>query len=1272
MFFKYCFAFLKHGSLWTYRVATVAVLIAGLGFFALVIGLRYLVLPHINDYREPIAQTITRAVGQRVTIGSIAGSWQGYRPELNLIDVKVLAADGQPALALDRVETVLSWLSLLSAEWRFDSLAVYGPALEVKRDAAGVLWVADIALQPQDGAGGGFGDWLLEQRQVLVRDATITWLDEMRSAPKLQLDKVNFRLDRVGALHRFGLTAVPPAQIASQLVARGEFLGHNVRELQSWNGKLYAEIGYADLALAQVWIPAPLVLSSGLGSLRLWLELNGTHVGAATADLGLVNVQTRLASDLPDLALSEVHGRLSWKQRGERTEISATSFGFTAAGGLKLEPTQFSFVKSVTAGGLRHTELHLSDLDLAPLAQLAEFLPLDAALRGRLARTEPTGKLEDAFFSWDGDWGTEQPYAAKARFTGMSARPDGAFPGFHGISGQFDASERGGTAALTTSSGGFELPKVFAEPVPLDFLTVNAGWTFREGAVDVTVKNASFTNEHLAASVSGSYRGAAEGRGSVDLRGTLVRADAHQIWRYMPISAPVTQAWLKRALLAGESKDARFRIKGPLKDFPFAGDNNGVFEVITKLSGVSLDYANGWPLLTGVNGEAIFRGDHMDVRSESGSILGLRVSGVQASIAELGKHEEHLRVKGVVQGPTADFLRYTEVTPVASRIKSFTDELKAAGDARLDVDLDLPLHQINDSVIKGELTVQNNHVTLDPRLPPFEHFGARIAFTEHSFNVRDGHALMFGEPLSFEVSDQADGGITASVAGTLDVAQARAVWKHPVLALLDGQTTWNGTLGVRNKISTMRFDSNLVGLASTLPAPFAKAANASLPLRVELRERPGRQGVLAVNLDKVASAQLLLDGSAPSGVGRGTVSLGGAATLPTADGLWIRGNLDLVDADAWQSVFAGGAGGSGDSAMELAGVDLQIGVLDVNRRRFHDLKVQATQQDDGWAVTLAGAEVAGQLSWTSEGDGKLAARLSKFALPPATSEIQPAKPGTVERRLPSVDLIADSFTYEGKDLGRLTVLAQPELAGWQLRNLEIVNPESRFAMSGHWALWEMSRTDVTVKLEVSDVGKFFARLGWPDSVKGGKATLEGPIAWSGNPTRLDIPSLSGRLRLDAKDGSFRQIEPGVAKLLGILSLQTLPRRITLDFRDVFSKGFSFDRISADMNITAGIADTKNFLMTGSAAHVAMHGQVDLARETQDLIVRVTPSLSEGIAIAGAIVNPAIGVAALIAQKALKDPFSQIASFDYSLTGTWADPVIVRVSKGQSREKEKGR
>ncbi|HEX7955077.1 MAG TPA: hypothetical protein VF523_18605, partial [Burkholderiales bacterium] len=406
MFLNRCFAFLKHFSLWTYRIATWAILVTGLGFFALVIGLRYLVLPQIDNYREPIAQAMARAVGQRVTIGSITGSWQGYRPELNLMDVKLIGADGQPALALDRVETVLSWLSLLSAEWRFDSLAVYGPALEVRRDAAGVFWVAGMAVQPQQTSGGGLGDWLLEQRQVLVRDATITWRDEMRGAPDLRLDKVNFRLDRDGDLHRFGVTVVPPAQIAAPLAVRGELFRKDLRDVKSWNGRLYAEIAYADLNQVQAWIPSPLQVGSGAGSLRLWFELDGSRLGSATADIGLVSVKTRLAPDLPELALSKVRGRLRWAQSGDRAEFSAASLGFTTSGGVQLAPATFSFVQSGPAGGPRNSELHLAGLDLAPLLELAEFLPLDAALRERLARTAPAGIVQDARLSWTGEWNT--------------------------------------------------------------------------------------------------------------------------------------------------------------------------------------------------------------------------------------------------------------------------------------------------------------------------------------------------------------------------------------------------------------------------------------------------------------------------------------------------------------------------------------------------------------------------------------------------------------------------------------------------------------------------------------------------------------------------------------------------------------------------------------------------------------------------------------------------------------------------------------------------
>ena len=518
---------LKHGSLWTYRLATYTVLAAGILFVALVIGLRYVVLPNINDYREPIAQAISRAAGQRISIGAITGSWQGYRPELSFHDVRVFDSRNQQGLSLGRVEAVLSWLSLLDAEVRFDALEIVEPELEIRRDAAGVLWVAGITVERREGGDGGFADWLLTQRQVVVRNAQINWRDEARAAPDLVLTKVNFRLDSDGESHRFGLNATPPVEVASEIVARGDLWGSSAHDLRAWRGHLYLEFGYADLAQAQTWFAVPLDVARGLGSLRVWMDLEGSRVAAATADLRLVNVQARLAPDLPELALDNLRGRLGWNNHGGRTQFSAQALGFTTAEGLTLAPMELTFTRTETGDGGGRSELRLEKLDLAPVVELAEFLPLDATLRGRLARSSPSGMIDEALFSWEREWNADRPYLARARFSGLTLKQDGVFPGFRGISGQFNANEGGGTVSLSARDAHVELPRVFSEEVTLDFLAAEADWKFQEGHTLVTLKSVALTNEHLAGNVYGWYRTDPEGgRGSADLAGSFVRADA--------------------------------------------------------------------------------------------------------------------------------------------------------------------------------------------------------------------------------------------------------------------------------------------------------------------------------------------------------------------------------------------------------------------------------------------------------------------------------------------------------------------------------------------------------------------------------------------------------------------------------------------------------------------------------------------------------------------------------------------------------------------------
>jgi len=198
---------------------------------------------------------------------------------------------------------------------------------------------------------------------------------------------------------------------------------------------------------------------------------------------------------------------------------------------------------------------------------------------------------------------------------------------------------------------------------------------------------------------------------------------------------------------------------------------------------------------------------------------------------------------------------------------------------------------------------------------------------------------------------------------------------------------------------------------------------------------------------------------------------------------------------------------------------------------------------------------------------------------------------------------------------------------------------------------------------MSDVGKYLERMGYSRVVRGATVNLEGNLSWAGSPQSIDVATLSGKLALDAKNGQFFKADPGAAKLLGVLSMQSL---LTLDFRELFRRGLAFDRVEGSADIASGVLTIRNFHMTGPSAEVKMSGEVDLVHETQRLDARVVPPVGLGLATGAALLNPIAALWILIAQRVLKDPLGQVFAVDYTVTGTWAQPEVKRL-KVETRE-----
>jgi uncharacterized protein YhdP len=389
--------------------------------------------------------------------------------------------------------------------------------------------------------------------------------------------------------------------------------------------------------------------------------------------------------------------------------------------------------------------------------------------------------------------------------------------------------------------------------------------------------------------------------------------------------------------------------------------------------------------------------------------------------------------------------------------------------------------------------------------------------------------------------------------------------------------------------------------------------------------------------------------------------------------------LPEFDVDEWLALYDKefARATASPPAIALQGLQVEAGRLDAFGRAFHDMKVDASRADGEWRLRIAAREVDGTATWRGAApslpNGRVMARLSRFVAP-GPGELHPVRSevGAHERHKntwPELDIASDALvTRAGHDIGKFELLAQPTGPDWRITRMALTNPAGRIDASGWWRIArDKQATELDLKVATDDAGAFLDRFGYPVAVRQAPTTITGRLSWAGAPNDFDLATMSGDLTLHAGAGQFTKIDPGIGKLLGVLSLQSLARRITLDFRDVFSEGFAFDDINGGFRIEKGTMKTDNLRLDGPAAQVTLTGTIDLAKETQQLDVRVKPALSSmfsagaaALFIANPVVGAAVGAGTLLAQKLLNHPLDQMFSYDYRVTGSWSDPQVARV------------
>ncbi len=488
---------------------------------------------------------------------------------------------------------------------------------------------------------------------------------------------------------------------------------------------------------------------------------------------------------------------------------------------------------------------------------------------------------------------------------------------------------------------------------------------------------------------------------------------------------------------------------------------------------------------------------------------------------------------------------------------------------------------------------------------------------------------------------------------------------------------------------------------------------------------PGQklQDQLSLSLGRLASVAYVRDVSAePARVVRGSIAVGlepGESTPTPDNGVAANINLGNLNLDAWDKVFSSTLGtsaatiaastattaaapvavsaGSASQAQSYLPNQLAIRAkeLTITGRKLNNVVVGGTREGQNWRANIAADELNGYLEFRQPGTpaGRVIARLSRLSVAASTANDVENLLDEQPINIPALDIVVNDMELRGKKLGRIEIDAINRSANavareggvreWRLNKFNVITPEAVFAASGNWAPvnaqasggtptagsratrapGDRRRTVMTFKLDILDSGELLKRFGMADVIRRGKGKMEGQIAWLGSPLSLDYPSMSGQFNVNIESGQFLKADPGIAKLLGVLSLQSLPRRLALDFRDVFSEGFAFDFVRGDVGINQGIAATNNLQMKGVNAAVLMEGSADIAKETQDLRVVVVPEINAGTAsLITAAINPVIGLGTFLAQYFLRQPLIKANTQEFLIDGSWADPKITKVDK----------
>lgn len=1262
-----------------YSSATLVVLLAVL------VTLFQLLSPYLNDHKKDFENWVSEWLHMPVHIGEVSAEWRSYYPVIVLQNVTIDNPSTKAPFL--NAKQISAYISVPSSLWHWaitlNRFLIKGTRVEVYQNDQNEFILKGFpefkTKQSSDSPLDDLINAFANQPALMLQDCYVLFTTKDKKQFNLKIN--DLQIANNNKKHEFIANVLLYQKTPTSLSIEATWVG-TVFHLKDITGSLYF---YAkNVSLAEWFSNYPyqgVSLADGLLNTKNWLNLNAGELVSLQTQFEITKAKIKDPKN-NDFLFHELSGELSLEKKNDYWILNARDL-FIESANFTWPKNAFTFIFTKNEAGLIPRELEIDYLNLKEIFSWRSLFPdLLKEAEADLIILNPVGELKEFKLNFSPDNHVFDTVSTK--FVDLSVNELAPYPGFKAMTGSLKTNREKGELQLKAKNSYFSAQTYFSKPLLLDKVKGKISWEkTNNNEWMVTTDSLQFNNEASEVTANGLLTIPENGPSIIDLSANFNVYKAELVQAYLPdkiFSKPLTN-WLRQAFLKGHLDNGKMKLQGVLNEFPF--DKTGTFLITGDVKNVDFRYAPLWPIIQSIDGKITFSGRKILIESTNGKSMGVNIGKITAVIPYIGDDKDAiLQLAGEpIPLDLAEGTRFLLNTPLKVTYGKILATLNPKGPALLNLGLNVPLSNPDNTLIKGDLSIDNGQVNLDKWRLKVSDLKGLLTFTEKEINAANIEGQLFKKPITLNINtvqknNQAN--VAVNFLTQVNVADIEDWLKLKISDTAKGSALIKGNVSLSlTEPIVIGLDSDLEGVAVNLETPYRKAAAEKRPLHLDVIVSPKPPVKLRFIYDDNLSGALLINNNSKNqfNIDALTLLLGkGEAAFPSEKGLKITGFINQIN---WNEIENYLKNPSSGINLPLKGIDVRTNEFNIFNQHLKNLHLTGSLSNNHWDITLSSPTISGRLSLPKQFNRNevINVQLDKLIM---SSNAEGGKNIQFNlQNFPAILFNANYLQYDQLNLGRINFKTETLNNSVAIRDLTISSPNSKLKGSGYWSkrggsnftqlsgFATSSNVSALLKSFNFDVHNYILQ----------KGQIKYNLNWYNAPYAPELKSMTGNVSLKIGKGRILEVtqtsgaKMDLGRMLSIFSLQTIPRRLSLDFSDVFQSGYTFDSFQGDFTFAKGSIHTSNTFFDGPVARINIVGDIGLINKDYHLTLGVTAYVTSSIPIAATLLtaNPVVGVAAIAANRVLGSAISKVTTYYYNVTGPWSKPIWTPVSSGKAKK-----